>query len=71
MRAALYSVPGQVDIKTVDKPTPGKGQVLIQVEAAGLNPTDWKHVMMGGKSQANKTHTHILLAACRPPCVRA
>ncbi|MFB9630504.1 NADP-dependent oxidoreductase [Nonomuraea helvata] len=32
----------------VDKPVPGPTEVLVRVEAAGLNPTDWKTRQSGG-----------------------
>ncbi|MEV1167796.1 NADP-dependent oxidoreductase [Nonomuraea sp. NPDC049784] len=32
----------------VDKPVPGPTEVLVRVEAAGLNPTDWKTRERGG-----------------------
>ncbi|WP_220040089.1 NADP-dependent oxidoreductase [Nonomuraea aridisoli] len=32
----------------VDKPVPGPTEVLVRVEAAGLNPTDWKTRASGG-----------------------
>lgn len=33
-----------IDIETIDRPTPtpGAGEVLVRIHAAGLNPVDWK-----------------------------
>src|SRR5438876_12370311 len=36
-----YGAPEALRLHDVDKPTPGDGQVLIQVRAASLNAYDW------------------------------
>lgn len=33
---------GQWQVRTVDIPKPGKDELLVKVEAAALNPFDWK-----------------------------
>ncbi|MEV4174481.1 NADP-dependent oxidoreductase [Nonomuraea sp. NPDC049709] len=51
MRAISQDALGGPDVlKTVevDKPVPGPTEVLVRVEAAGLNPTDWKTRATGG-----------------------
>ena len=40
MRAIIFEKPGDVRYTTVDEPTPGPGQVLLEVEACGLCGTD-------------------------------
>ena len=49
MKAVRFDEYGEVDVlKVVDvpKPTPGPGQVLVQVKAAGINPGEAK-IRMG------------------------
>lgn len=46
MKAAVISSPGQVGVETVDDPTPGPGQVVIEVKACGLCGTDL-HILQG------------------------
>ncbi|MFE2581550.1 zinc-dependent alcohol dehydrogenase family protein [Streptomyces sp. NPDC059378] len=46
MKAAVISSPGQVGVETVDDPTPGPGQVVIEVAACGLCGTDL-HILQG------------------------
>jgi NADPH:quinone reductase-like Zn-dependent oxidoreductase len=41
-----YGAPDALEVEEVDKPTPGDGQVLIQVRAASLNALDW-HLLRG------------------------
>lgn len=43
-----FANPGVFSLGTVDKPTPGPGQVLIRNVAAGINPIDWKTATGGG-----------------------
>jgi NADPH:quinone reductase-like Zn-dependent oxidoreductase len=46
MRAIRQEVLGGPEVLEeveVDRPAPGFSQILVQVRAAGLNPTDWKH----------------------------
>ncbi|MGP4018014.1 NADP-dependent oxidoreductase [Saccharopolyspora sp. 5N708] len=46
MRAISQDVLGGPEVLReveLPRPAPGLGEVLIQVHAAGLNPTDWKH----------------------------
>lgn len=47
MRAAVISAPGRIDLETVPDPTPGPGEVVVQVAAAGICGTDL-HIMAGG-----------------------
>ena len=42
----VYGSPDALGLEEVDKPTPGRGEVLIRVRAAGVNPLDW-HFMRG------------------------
>ncbi len=39
---AIVVVDGKPQVQTVSRPTPGAGQVLVNVRAAGVNPADWK-----------------------------
>jgi NADPH:quinone reductase-like Zn-dependent oxidoreductase len=50
MKAIVYEQYGSADVlqlKEIDKPSPGDDDVLIKVRAAALNPLDWR--IMGGK----------------------
>jgi NADPH:quinone reductase-like Zn-dependent oxidoreductase len=50
MEAVRFHEYGDVDVLAVEEieaPTPGEGEVLLQVRAAGVNPIDWK-VLHGG-----------------------
>ncbi|MET8509629.1 NADP-dependent oxidoreductase [Streptomyces sp. NPDC004787] len=50
MRAISQDTHGTPEVLTevtLPRPTPGPGQVLIAVRAAGVNPTDWKHRAAG------------------------
>ena len=38
----LLSKGGALAVRTVNVPSPGRDDVLLRVEAAGLNPLDWK-----------------------------
>lgn len=52
MRAVLRREYGETDVlsvEDVDVPTPGEGQVLVRVEAAGVNMAEW-HLMTGRPS---------------------
>src|SRR5215468_8963794 len=46
MRAALYRDMGEAaevfEVKEVERPEPGPGEVLVRVHASGVNPTDYK-----------------------------
>ena len=47
MRAVEYSKTGGPEVLTVvevEEPEPGPGQALVSVEAAGINPYDYKVV---------------------------
>lgn len=37
-----YGGPQVLKVVEVDRPTPGPGEVLVRVRAAGVNPADWK-----------------------------
>jgi NADPH:quinone reductase-like Zn-dependent oxidoreductase len=37
-----YGDNGVVEIVDVDQPRPGPGELLVKIEAAGVNPVDWK-----------------------------
>src|SRR5665647_2416835 len=40
--ATAYGGPEVLDVVEVDPGEPGPGEVLLEVRAAGVNPTDWK-----------------------------
>lgn len=45
MRAAVingYGGGDRFEIREVDRPSPGSGQILVRVRAASVNPIDWK-----------------------------
>jgi 2-desacetyl-2-hydroxyethyl bacteriochlorophyllide A dehydrogenase len=46
MRAAVVKSVGEVSVETVDDPTPGHGEVVVQVAACGLCGTDL-HILQG------------------------
>ena len=37
-----YGSPDELLLADVDRPKPGRGQILVQVRAASVNPMDWK-----------------------------
>ena len=37
----LQTKQGEFAVGTIDVPKPGPGEILVKVEAAGLNPVDW------------------------------
>ncbi len=50
MKALVLDRPGKPDVlylTEVDKPTPGKGEVRVRVQAVGLNPVDYKLAATG------------------------
>lgn len=40
--ATAYGGPEVLEVREVEAPRPGPGQVLVEVHAAGVNPADWK-----------------------------
>jgi NADPH:quinone reductase-like Zn-dependent oxidoreductase len=43
-RAHDYGGPDQIKVEQAERPEPAKGQVLVHVKAAGVNPADWKYL---------------------------
>lgn len=39
--AVVINAEGDVDLKEVDVPKPGPGEILVKVVAAAQNPGDW------------------------------
>ena len=57
MRAARihsYGDPTGVKITQAPRPEPGRGQVLVRVKAAGVNPLDW--MVAEGKARSWLDH---------------
>src|SRR5260221_7186524 len=57
MRAARihsYGDPTAVKIMQAPRPEPGRGQVLVRVQAAGVNPLDW--MIAEGKARSWVDH---------------
>lgn len=52
MTAITTDAAGEMKAETVPRPTPGPGEVLIRVAAAGVNPIDWKTRKGQGNSGA-------------------
>ncbi|MGW2491321.1 NADP-dependent oxidoreductase [Streptomyces sp. NPDC001606] len=51
MRAISQDVIGGPEVLKevrLPRPTPGPGEILVRVRAAGVNPTDWKHSSVPG-----------------------
>jgi 2-desacetyl-2-hydroxyethyl bacteriochlorophyllide A dehydrogenase len=46
MRAAVIKAVGEISIETIDDPTPGPGEVVVEVAACGLCGTDL-HILQG------------------------
>lgn len=42
VRPHAFGGPDVLTVREVDVPTPGVGEVVVQVRAAGVNPLDWK-----------------------------
>jgi len=51
MKAVVLTEPGRYEIATVDDPTPGRGEVVIEVTASGICGTD-VHLLHGLYSEA-------------------
>src|SRR4029450_3545725 len=41
MRAAVHTSYGSLEVRDVEVPTPGDGEVLVRVRAAGVDPGTW------------------------------
>ena len=47
MRAAFFKTPGQVELRQMDRPVPGMGEVLVRITAAGICGSDvaaWREI---------------------------
>lgn len=49
MKAIIYdkSVPGKLELREVEKPAPGKGEVLVRVRAVSINAADYRSMKLG------------------------
>jgi NADPH2:quinone reductase len=55
MRAIVYSQPGPSSVLSLverEIPQPGPGEVRVRVAVSGVNPTDWKNRVGGGRGPA-------------------
>ncbi|RDI39186.1 zinc-binding dehydrogenase [Falsibacillus pallidus] len=60
MKALLLEDKGKVNemkVGEIEKPTPGKGEILVKIKATALNPVDYK---TGNGGNPNWTYPHVL-----------
>ncbi|WP_433747936.1 zinc-binding dehydrogenase [Falsibacillus pallidus] len=60
MKALLLEEKGKVNemkVGEIEKPTPGKGEILVKIKATALNPVDYK---TGNGGNPNWTYPHVL-----------
>ena len=50
MKAAVYLAPEQIEVREVETPTPGRGEVLLKVEACAICGTDVRIYWHGQKN---------------------
>ncbi len=68
MRAIVQDTYGDADVlrlEQVERPEPGRQQVLIRVRAAGVDPSVW-HIMAGRPIGVRPAFGTVLVQAKRP-----
>ena len=58
-----YGGPDAMELRDVPRPSPGPGEVLIHVYAAGLNPIDFK---MRERAKTSKPDQHLRHSSGQP-----
>ena len=60
MRAVAVRKLGDIpELMDLPKPTPGPGEILVRMRAAGVNPFDWK--ISDGAAMASEPHVFPLI----------
>jgi NADPH:quinone reductase-like Zn-dependent oxidoreductase len=49
VRVSEFGDRGVLKVESIDRPTPGDGEMLVRVYAASVNPVDWKMRRAGGR----------------------
>jgi NADPH:quinone reductase len=61
MLAATYRSPGTsevLEVREVDTPEPGPGEVRVRIAVSGVNPTDWKRLRSAGPADGEFAVPH-------------
>jgi hypothetical protein len=66
-----FGGPEQVKVEEIDRPVPKKGEALVRVCAAGVNPVDWMKKRPKRRRSCVRSGVRRVRGVCRRPRERS